>query len=43
MDSKILKAMIRSNPGVLLLKEGTVKGKWHYNSLPNLNELKSKL
>ncbi|MDX1903304.1 MAG: DoxX family protein [Thermonemataceae bacterium] len=42
MDSKILKAMVRSNPGLLLLKDGTVKGKWHYKHLPTLEELKSK-
>jgi uncharacterized membrane protein YphA (DoxX/SURF4 family) len=43
MDTKILKAMIRSNPGILLLKDGTVKAKWHYNKLPTLEEIKKSL
>jgi len=42
MDSKILKAMIRSNPGLLLLQDGTVKGKWHYQHLPSTTELQNK-
>ncbi|WP_420577081.1 BT_3928 family protein [Ekhidna sp.] len=33
-DATVLKTMVRSNPGVLLLKEGTVLAKWHYNDTP---------
>ena len=33
-DATVLKAMIRSNPGVMVLENGTVKGKWHYNDIP---------
>lgn len=35
VDDTVLKTMIRSNPGIMLLDEGRVKGKWHYNSLPD--------
>lgn len=34
VDSTVLKAMIRSNPGIILLDNGTVLGKWHYNDVP---------
>ncbi len=34
-DATVLKAMIRSSPGLLLLKNGTVLGKWHYNDVPS--------
>ena len=40
-DATVLKAMIRSNPGIMLLKDGTVLGKWHYNAVPNSNELRN--
>ncbi|MCS6794999.1 MAG: DoxX family protein [Raineya sp.] len=34
MDSKILKAMIRTNPGIMLLENGTVRKKWSYLQVP---------
>ncbi len=33
-DDITLKAMIRSNPGLILLEDAVVKGKWHYNDWP---------
>ncbi len=38
-DATVLKAMIRSNPGIILLKKGIVLGKWHYNDVPSLEEI----
>ncbi len=39
-DDKFLKAMIRSNPGLLLIKDGKVIGKWHHHHFPTYEELK---
>ncbi|MEM6522994.1 MAG: BT_3928 family protein [Bacteroidota bacterium] len=38
-DATVLKAMIRSNPGIILLKKGIVLGKWHYNDIPTAEEI----
>ncbi len=33
-DATVLKTIVRSNPGVWLVKDGTVVEKWHYNDTP---------
>lgn len=39
-DEVPLKMMVRANPGVVLLHNGTVMGKWHYDALPTYKEMK---
>ncbi|HQT22677.1 MAG: DoxX family protein [Sphingobacteriales bacterium 17-39-43] len=41
-DAIPLKSMVRANPGVLLLKNGTVINKWHFRNLPDYDELVGK-
>jgi uncharacterized membrane protein YphA (DoxX/SURF4 family) len=38
-DAVPLKSMVRSNPGVLLLKNGIVVNKWHYHFMPSYENL----
>ncbi|MBF6628450.1 MAG: DoxX family protein [Proteiniphilum sp.] len=38
-DERVLKTMIRSNPGLMLLKEGNVVNKWDDSSLPRIGAL----
>jgi len=38
-DEITLKTIVRSNPGLLLIKNGTILGKWHYNDFPAIEEM----
>jgi len=38
-DAVPLKSMARANPGILLLKNGVVINKWHYNTIPSFDTL----
>jgi len=42
-DQTTLKTMVRSNPGLLLIKGGVILDKWHFNDFPSLEELQHEL
>ena len=42
-DDITLKTMIRSNPGLMLMKDGTIIRKWSHNALPDETEMEGKL
>ena len=42
-DDITLKTMIRSNPGLMLLKDGVIIRKWSHNALPEEEELSGRL
>lgn len=42
VDNIVLKTMIRSNPGLMLIKNGKVIANWHYNNFPVFSDVKAK-
>ena len=40
-DELVIKTMIRSNPGVYLLKKGLIVHKWHINQLPDFEKVQA--
>ncbi|MFD2863670.1 BT_3928 family protein [Mucilaginibacter antarcticus] len=38
-DAVPLKSMVRANPGVMLLKNGTIVNKWHFHNVPDYDDL----
>jgi len=38
-DGVVIKTMIRSNPGIMYIDNGVVKGKWHHNDVPVIEDL----
>lgn len=42
-DATVLKTMMRANPGLMLLKNGVVVGKWHHNDAPTFETIQQLL
>ena len=38
-DGTVIKAMIRANPGLILMRNGIVLGKWHNNDIPTKEDI----
>lgn len=39
-DDIVLKTIVRSNPGLLLMKDGVILKKWHYNDIPDYEDFR---
>ncbi|MEL6944444.1 MAG: hypothetical protein AAFO82_17420 [Bacteroidota bacterium] len=40
-DDILLKTIVRSNPGIVLWKEGKIIDKWHFKKLPSFQEMEA--
>lgn len=40
-DAMLLRRMIRSNPGLVLLKDGVIVGKWNVSDIPDVEEFET--
>ncbi len=40
-DEKLIKTMMRSNPGLFLMHDGQIVHKWHINKMPTFEEIKA--
>ena len=40
-DETMLRMMLRAQCGIIWLENGKVKGKWHYNDIPEITEIKN--
>jgi uncharacterized membrane protein YphA (DoxX/SURF4 family) len=38
-DATLLKTMIRANPGLVLIEDGKILKKWHFNDIPSASEV----
>lgn len=43
LDAIPIKTMIRANPGLVLIKDGVIQGKWHYNNVPSWTDMKAEV
>ncbi|MEB0261079.1 BT_3928 family protein [Mucilaginibacter sp. 10I4] len=41
-DGVPLKSMVRANPGIILIKNGTVINKWHFHNMPKYEDIVKK-
>ena len=41
-DDILLKTIIRSNPGVVLMRQGVIVNKWHHDKLPSFSDIASR-
>lgn len=43
VDQTVLKTIVRSNPGYMLLRDGVILKKWHHNNTPSGQEIRTLL